>query len=95
MKPASSFASLVFIVIVAGGVALTFGMYGIAPNWGSNWLIVVAVIIAAIVAFAIKVADQWNRAIVLRLGRFHALAGRACSSLSRLSTPFPIGSTLA
>ena len=75
MKPASSFATLVFIVIVAGGVALTFGMYGIAPNWGSNWLIVVAVIIAAIVAFAIKVADQWNRAIVLRLGRFHALRG--------------------
>ena len=50
-------------------------MYGIAPSWGSNWLIVVAVIVAAVVAFAIKVADQWNRAVVLRLGRFHALRG--------------------
>ena len=28
-----------------------------------------------VVSFAIKVADQWNRAVVLRLGRFRALKG--------------------
>ena len=36
---------------------------------------VAALIIAVVGSFAIKVADQWNRAVVLRLGRFHALKG--------------------
>ncbi len=75
MRPANSIATLVFILIVAGGVALTYAVYGIAPSWGSNWLIIAAVIVALGVASAIKVADQWNRAVVLRLGRFQALRG--------------------
>jgi regulator of protease activity HflC (stomatin/prohibitin superfamily) len=75
MRPANSFATLVFILIVAGGVALTYAVYGIMPGWGSNWLIIAAVIVALVVAFSIKVADQWNRAVVLRLGRFRALRG--------------------
>ena len=75
MRSSSSFATLVFVVIVAIGVVLSLAMYGISASWGSNWLIVVAVIVAAVVAFAIQVADQWNRAVVLRLGRFRALKG--------------------
>ena len=75
MRSSSSFATLVFVVIVAIGVVLSLAMYGISASWGSNWLIVVAVIVAAVVAFAIRVADQWNRAVVLRLGRFRALKG--------------------
>jgi uncharacterized membrane protein YqiK len=75
MRPTSSFATLVFVVIVAIGVALSYAMYGISASWSSNWLIVATLIVATAVAFAIKVADQWNRAIVLRLGRFHALRG--------------------
>ncbi len=75
MRPTSSLAILVFIVILIVGLALTYVMYGISPSWGSNWFIVATIIVAAVVAFAIKVADQWNRAIVLRLGRFHALRG--------------------
>jgi regulator of protease activity HflC (stomatin/prohibitin superfamily) len=34
-----------------------------------------AFIIALLVSLAIKIADQWNRAVVLRLGRFHSLRG--------------------
>jgi hypothetical protein len=76
MRPTSSLATLVFIIIILiVGLVLTYAMYGLSPSWGSNWLIVATLIVAAIVAFAIKVADQWNRAIVLRLGRFHALRG--------------------
>jgi regulator of protease activity HflC (stomatin/prohibitin superfamily) len=75
MRPTSSFAILVFILIVALGVALSFATYGISVSFGGTWIIVVAVVVGAVVAFAIKVADQWNRAIVLRLGRFHAMGG--------------------
>jgi hypothetical protein len=75
MRPASSLAILVFIVIVAVGAVLTYAMYGISASWGSNWLSIAALVVATVVAFAIKVADQWDRAIVLRLGRFHAIRG--------------------
>ena len=75
MRSTSSFATLVFAAIVVIGVILSLAMYGISASWQSNWLIVAAVIIGAVIAFAIKVADQWNRAVVLRLGRFRALKG--------------------
>jgi len=73
MKPASSLAALAFVVIVIVGVALTYATNGISASWGNNWPIVATVIIAFIVANAIKVANQWDRAVVLRLGRFQAL----------------------
>ena len=75
MRPTSSFAALVFVVILAIGVALSYAVYGISARWESNWIIIAALIIAVVGSFAIKVADQWNRAVVLRLGRFHALKG--------------------
>ena len=75
MRPASSFATLVFVVILAGGVAFTYAMFGISVSWESNWPIIVAFVLATVAFFAIKVADQWNRAVVLRLGRFHAQRG--------------------
>jgi regulator of protease activity HflC (stomatin/prohibitin superfamily) len=75
MRPANSFATLVFVVILAIGAALTYWMYGISASWESNWLILVAFIIAIVVSFAIKIANQWDRAVVLRLGRFRSLEG--------------------
>ena len=75
MRQTNSFAALVFIVILAIGAALAYAMYGISASWGSNWLIAAALIVAFVVSFATKVADQWDRAVVLRLGRFHVLRG--------------------
>ena len=75
MRPTNSFAALVFIVILAIGIALASAMYGISASWVSNRLIAAALIVAIVVSFATKVADQWDRAVVLRLGRFHVLRG--------------------
>jgi regulator of protease activity HflC (stomatin/prohibitin superfamily) len=36
---------------------------------------VISFLVALIVSSAIKIADQWDRAVVLRLGRFHSLRG--------------------
>jgi regulator of protease activity HflC (stomatin/prohibitin superfamily) len=71
MTPANPLSLLVFIIIAVIGVALDLALNGGSAGFG----IAVAVVIAAIVAVAIKVADQWNRAIVLRLGRFHSMRG--------------------
>ena len=75
MRQANSFATLVFTVILAAGVAISYAIYGISASWERNWLIIAALLVATIVAFSIKIADQWNRAVVLRLGRFHVLRG--------------------
>ena len=75
MNPTSALATFVFVVILAIGAVLSYAMYGISASWESNWLIIAALIVAIVVSFAIKVADQWNRAVVLRLGRFRALKG--------------------
>ena len=93
MRPTNSFAALVFIIILAIGAALAYAMYGISASWVSNRLIAVAPIVAIVVSFATKVADQWDRAVVLRLGRFHVLGDPGCFSLYRSSTPSLIGST--
>jgi len=89
MRSIRSFAASVFVVIVAIGMALSLTMYSLSASWTSNWLVIAAVKVDLVVAFAIKVADQWDRAVVLRLGRFRALKGPTSRSLS----PFPIGST--
>ncbi|MFZ1007629.1 MAG: slipin family protein, partial [Candidatus Sulfotelmatobacter sp.] len=36
---------------------------------------VIAFAIAVITSLAIKIADQWDKAVILRLGKFHALKG--------------------
>ncbi|MGB2593703.1 MAG: slipin family protein, partial [Pseudolabrys sp.] len=75
MRPTNSFATLVFIVVLAIGASLVYAVYGISASWGSNWLIAATLIVAIVVYLATKVADQWDRAVVLRLGRFHVLRG--------------------
>jgi len=75
MRPTNSFATLVFVVILAICAGFTYAMYGISASWESNWLILVAFFIATVVSFAIKIANQWDRAVVLRLGRFRSLEG--------------------
>jgi len=75
MKPASSLSALAFFVIVAIGLALTYAIYGLSNTWQGTWSIVATLVIAFVVSNAIKVANQWDRAVVLRLGRFQALRG--------------------
>jgi regulator of protease activity HflC (stomatin/prohibitin superfamily) len=75
MRPTTSLQTLVFVVIITIGASLNYAIYGTSLSWGSSWLIAATVILALIVSIAIKVADQWDRAVVLRLGRFHALRG--------------------
>jgi regulator of protease activity HflC (stomatin/prohibitin superfamily) len=70
-----SFQGLIFIVILAIGAALAYTAYKVSSNVQSMWIVACAIVIAYIVSSAIQVADQWSRAVVLRLGKFHALRG--------------------
>lgn len=75
MKPTSALATFVFVVILTIGAILSYAMHGISASWEDNWIIIAGVVVAIVVSFAIRVADQWDRAVILRLGRFRALKG--------------------
>jgi len=75
MKTKSSFSVLVFFVILAIGIALAYASYDVQDSTGAIWVGVVFFLVALIVSSAIKIADQWEKAVVLRLGRFHSLRG--------------------
>ncbi len=76
MRRINFFAVLIFLVILAIGAGLSYASYGIsANNAGSIWIAIIAFIIAIVVSSAIKVADQWEKAVVLRLGRFRSIKG--------------------
>jgi regulator of protease activity HflC (stomatin/prohibitin superfamily) len=74
-KTNNSFALLVFIAILGVGVAVAYGIYGTSTSWDSVRIVVGAFIAGLVVAYGIRVANQWDRAVVLRLGRFRALKG--------------------
>ena len=75
MRQNRSFALLTFIVILGGGAALAYARYKVGANAEAAGIGIGAFLLALVVACAIQVADQWDRAVILRLGHFHALKG--------------------
>jgi len=75
MRKSSSFAALIFIIILGIGLGLAYTMYSASANMESAWIGVIALVIALVVCLAIKIADQWERVVILRLGKFRSLKG--------------------
>ena len=67
--------SLIFIVIFGVGLSLGYAFYEPAGYASSLAISSVSLVIAAIAAAATKIANQWERTIVLRLGRFLSMRG--------------------
>lgn len=75
MRTNGSFPALIFFVIAGVSAATGLGLYLDAYVYLAFVVFGVGFVIAAITSSAIRVADQWSRAVVLRLGRFRALRG--------------------
>ncbi|MGC8536396.1 MAG: slipin family protein [Rhizomicrobium sp.] len=73
MRRNNSFAALIFIVILGLGGVLAFATN--RANAENVWLGVIIFFIAIVVFLAIRVADQWERVVILRLGKFRCLKG--------------------
>lgn len=70
----NSVVTLVFILILGIGIALGSPIY--TTNLESFlWVFAGTFIVACFVSSAIKIANQWDRAIILRLGSFRAMKG--------------------
>jgi regulator of protease activity HflC (stomatin/prohibitin superfamily) len=75
MRQASAIpATLLFVIAVLGSwvAYFAYARYGPTP---AAWVEAIVVLGAILLAAAIKIASQWERAVVLRLGRFQTLRG--------------------
>jgi regulator of protease activity HflC (stomatin/prohibitin superfamily) len=70
----NSVATLIFIVILGVGGIFAFATANVSYVGGIG-IAVVTFLIAIVASSSTKVANQWDRAVVLRLGRFHVVRG--------------------
>jgi regulator of protease activity HflC (stomatin/prohibitin superfamily) len=75
MRKSSSFAALIFFLILCIGGGIAFAVYNATAYVESTWIGVITFVIAIFVSLSIKIADQWDKAVVLRLGKFRSLKG--------------------
>ncbi len=71
----SPIAALVATVLFTAGIIGAALMDGhLSDGWIAGFVVIMS-LLAAYFLFAIKIARQWEKAVVLRFGRFHGLRG--------------------
>jgi len=75
MGKSSALPVLIFVIIFGGGMIFAYFSFILSYYTESVAIILGSAIVAFIISYSIKVADQWERVVVLRLGRFRALEG--------------------
>ena len=75
MRSKSLFSGFIFIIIVGIGFALARFAYVDGDIAKSAIIAGIFVVIALVISYAIKIADPWDKAVVLRLGHFRSLRG--------------------
>lgn len=73
MRGSNAISILLFIVILAIGYGIEYMTFG--HELQGLVILGVSFLVALYVSSAIKIAAQWDRAVVLRLGTFHKLKG--------------------
>jgi regulator of protease activity HflC (stomatin/prohibitin superfamily) len=75
MKSKNVFGGFTFVVIFGIGLFAAYAVYNPLEMTASIVIGSGAFLLALLVSSAIKIADPWDKAIVLRLGHFHSLRG--------------------
>ncbi len=75
MKNKSLFSVFIFIIIAGIGLIWARSAYTDADIGKSAIIAVIFVVFAFAISSAIKIADPWDKAVVLRLGHFQSLRG--------------------
>ncbi len=74
MRGTTGIQALIFFGVLAVGAGIAV-LAGSAANTPNVPIVIAAVILASVLSVAVKVANEWDRAVVLRLGHFRALRG--------------------
>ena len=75
MPQRNALPGLVFVILFAVGLAIAYPSVALGSYGAGAAIAIASFFIASIVANAIKVANQWERIVVLRLGKFRSLEG--------------------
>ncbi|MFI5138179.1 MAG: slipin family protein [Sphingobacteriales bacterium] len=75
MKNNSFFSTVIFFIVLGIGLAMTYARQGVFTSAESTVMIAISLIIASLISSAIKIANPWDKAVVLRLGKFQSLRG--------------------
>ena len=75
MKNKNLFSSVIFFILLAAGLVIDYSMNGTMITVPSTIILIATLIIASFISSSIKIADPWDKAVVLRLGKFHSLRG--------------------
>jgi len=75
MQNKSFLSAVLFVIIFGAGLTVSYTMHGITTSTGSIIISAVAFIVAAFVSSSVNIANPWDKAVVLRLGKFQALRG--------------------
>ncbi len=70
-----SLTAFFIVLVIASVLAIVLDTQTAAPDWVVALVAIGGVLIALYLLFAIKIADQWEKAVVLRFGRFRGLKG--------------------
>ncbi|HZZ35495.1 MAG TPA: slipin family protein [Caulobacteraceae bacterium] len=71
----SAIPATVFLLIAVLGTGVAYLVSASAGYTAAIWVEAIVLIVALLVGAAIKIASQWERVVVLRLGKFRALRG--------------------
>jgi regulator of protease activity HflC (stomatin/prohibitin superfamily) len=71
----NSISIMVFVVIIAVGFGLAFAVHSMVPGWLPYALAGVTFLVAWAMSAAVQIASQWEKAVLLRLGKFQGLRG--------------------
>src|SRR6185312_9228306 len=64
----------VIAVVLALGAAVLFALTGVGSKWPPAWIVAVLLALAAaLVPLSLLMARQWEKAVVLRFGKLHAI----------------------
>jgi regulator of protease activity HflC (stomatin/prohibitin superfamily) len=75
MQNKSFLSAVIFVIIFGAALAISYAMHGVATSAESIIISVVGFIMAAFVSSSVNIANPWDKAVVLRLGKFQALRG--------------------
>jgi regulator of protease activity HflC (stomatin/prohibitin superfamily) len=67
-NPVSAAAAVIVLLATIPALALS-------PQSAHPWIVIGALLLAMLALFSIKIANQWEKAVVLRLGKFVGLRG--------------------
>jgi regulator of protease activity HflC (stomatin/prohibitin superfamily) len=75
MKNVNSVPALLFVLMLALGLLFAYMVNGNLSSSSSATIVTLFSFVGILVACSTKVANQWSRAIVLRLGKYHSMRG--------------------